>query len=273
MRKYKLNEDYFQSIDSEEKAYWLGFIAADGCVYIDKNKKCRRSLNIELSIRDINLLKKFKKSLNSEHPIKINKKRNSCSLRISSKKIADDLIELGIVPRKTFVLKFPTIKKEYDSHFIRGYFDGDGCWYIRKDGGITFNIATASDKFRKEIKEILCKKLNFKYTKDNNIKVVYCGSRQSKRFYDFIYRNASVWLERKKNKVSKILENYKYVAPRPPKKSVIQYDFNFKKIFEFSGIREAEKSTGCDRKGIIQTCKGKQSHCGGFKWRYYDNKN
>lgn len=271
MRKYFLNENYFESIDSENKAYWLGFIAADGCVYIDSRKKTRKTLRIELSKKDVEVLEKFKKDLKSEHPVKFWKKRESVSLSITCKKLVNDLINLGIVPKKTFKLNFPNIKKKYYNHFIRGYFDGDGSWHVNDKNYVMFNLSCASDNFRKQLKDILNKDLNLnKNIKENNIALQYCGTRQSKKFYDYIYKNSSLCLTRKKKKVSSILEEYKYKHPHPPSRRVCKFSLDDKFIVKYNGIREASRKTGCDRKGIIKTCQGRQLHCGGYKWRYDD---
>ena len=135
-RKHKFNERYFENIDSEEKAYWLGFIAADGCVY--KNKQSYR-LQINLKGSDIDHLKKFQKAICSDYKItekKVGKAQsNTCQLKINSTKMCNDLIKNNIIERKSIIFEPPILNKNLMSHFIRGYFDGDG-WitsYKRKD--------------------------------------------------------------------------------------------------------------------------------------------
>lgn len=127
IRKYEINENFFENIDTEEKAYWLGFIYADGCVTKD-----HKYLIIELSGVDINHLKLFQSSIQSNHQIKI-KKNNIVRLSICNKKLVFDLIKLGCVPAKSLILQFPNeeqVPKHLLHHFIRGYFDGDGCLSI-----------------------------------------------------------------------------------------------------------------------------------------------
>lgn len=68
-RKHKLNKSYFASIDSEEKAYWLGFLMADGCVYKGSSKNSYR-LQINLSFNDRDCLEKLNESIESDYDIK-----------------------------------------------------------------------------------------------------------------------------------------------------------------------------------------------------------
>ncbi len=97
-RKYNLNHDYFESIDSEAKAYFLGFIFADGCVSLsDQNFLLR----IEIHKDDVEVLDGFKKHIESTSPIKNNLKRNSINIRLYSKKLIKDLLRIGCVERKS----------------------------------------------------------------------------------------------------------------------------------------------------------------------------
>lgn len=135
-RKYYLNDNYFEIIDNAEKAYWVGFIAADG--YISKREGgCSNRLGITLSEKDIEHLYKFNKCLNSTYEIKTYKADEShyninsrfCRLLMSSDKLVSDLEKLGIVEQKTLILKFPTIDQipeQFVYDYIRGYMDGDG---------------------------------------------------------------------------------------------------------------------------------------------------
>jgi len=120
--KYNINHNYFNVIDTTEKAYWLGFLYADGCI-TDKN-----DVILELSNVDVNHIYKFLNSIESDHPIKNPKNRNSSRVTIRSKQLASDLIRMGCTPRKSLTLEYPEwLDTSLDKHFIRGYFDGDGC--------------------------------------------------------------------------------------------------------------------------------------------------
>lgn len=125
-RKYRVDESVFEIIDTEEKAYWLGFISADGTV-------TDHLLTIILQARDKKHLEKFKKFIRSDHPIvetarKVNGKIHyQTRLLIGSTKILNDLKEYGIVPNKTKIIKPPhNLSDHLMRHYWRGVFDGDG---------------------------------------------------------------------------------------------------------------------------------------------------
>jgi len=138
--KYSANHNYFNTIDTANKAYFLGFLYADGCI-LNHNKSCNLCISISLTVTDGYILEKFKKELEftgevrlkpcSQHNYKSTWiKRDQKILSVTSGKLCDDLIKLGCVPCKSLILKFPTndqVPKNLMRHFIRGLFDGDGC--------------------------------------------------------------------------------------------------------------------------------------------------
>ena len=115
---YKFREDAFENIDSEEKAYWLGFLWADGY--------CKSGIDIELTDEDHII--KLKEFLKINNKIIQRNRNNSTTFRLNcnSKKLANDLVALGF-DLKDNRINIPNIKDELLRHFIRGYFDGDGC--------------------------------------------------------------------------------------------------------------------------------------------------
>lgn len=200
-RKYEVNEKYFENIDNQNKAYILGFIYADGCI-----SKTKYELIIKLHNKDNGTLEKIKTELVSNHPIKLltNYKNHQCRLGISSKKLCSDLIKIGLTPSKTFTIIFPKLEGDLIRHFIRGYFDGDGCL---SNGGRNknlnyFNIFTASEEFKIRIVEILSEN-NIKtntYERNNGYSINITSKENSKLFYDYLYGDAVLFMERKKNK-------------------------------------------------------------------------
>lgn len=132
IRKHSCNEDYFEKIDTNEKAYWLGLLFADG--YVRKRKQFNGKhkqggiVGISLKNGDEYLLEKFIKDLNSTYRLRKQIKDNflSYKLEVNSVKMSDDLIILGCIPNKSLKLLPPKLEENFIPHFIRGYFDGDG---------------------------------------------------------------------------------------------------------------------------------------------------
>ena len=160
-RKYTFNQHYFQKIDSYEKAYWVGFIAADGNIY-----KNRPSIQIRLQKQDTSHLYKFCDALKlSRKKVALyNHRRNrtyiGAHLHIDSKYIKNDLIKLGILPNKS--LTFNKINKtlipnKFYNAFLLGYIDGDGSFVLWKDEGRwRFKLVVLGNyNFLQDMKKIL----------------------------------------------------------------------------------------------------------------------
>jgi len=133
---YEINEDVFECIDSQEKAYWLGFLYADGYIKEDVN-----SIVIQLKSDDKQHLEKFYKFVGSNKEVLdlvVNKKYNHSRATITNKKMTSDLVSLGCKQKKSLVLEFPTsemVSDEFIYSFILGYYDGDGGISISKEKG------------------------------------------------------------------------------------------------------------------------------------------
>lgn len=214
--KYEFNENYFDEIDTEEKAYWLGFLMADGFI-TTKRKRIKnnhpineaQSFGITLSIVDIHHLEKFRKCLNSNHPIHIYKNYNgsfnngtqTCRLLIGNQHTVDSLKKWGIVENKTFFCKMPLIEEKYKLAFIRGYSDGDGSIYITKTEKFGWNF-TGTKELLTEIlktlnKENLKMEQRWPERNNNNWSVTIYGKVQVLMLLDKIYENATIFLDRK----------------------------------------------------------------------------
>ena len=223
MSKYNYNKDYFSIIDTADKAYWLGFLYADGCITrFFKNEKLR-SMSLELTLckEDKNHLNKFLRCLDSNIPIKEKhiKLNNNDYLAykvvINCTKMCYDLIKLGCTPQKTFSLAFPNndqVPEKYIKDFIRGYFDGDGCIHIRNNGGIELNI-TGLENMISCINDYLISKKILRvlpkiYKKGNVYEVFYYGVDSIKEILDHIYNNSNMYLDRKYKKYQDYYKNY-----------------------------------------------------------------
>lgn len=229
MRQYSLNENVFNSINNIEKAYWLGFLYADGYNY---EKGSRVVLSLQVVDEDVIL--KFRKFLNTKKPIYIIKgkgnKSDQSRIEIVSKTLSKDLASLGCIQNKTNTLVFPHLKKHMIPHFIRGYFDGDGSVWEgkrkmmnikdltilsgRRDKmihNVKFNF-TGTISIIEGIQNELIKELGFKKTKinkskkiENCVQLEYSGKKQLKKFYDYLYKDAVIYMNRKKKKFENIL--------------------------------------------------------------------
>ena len=131
-----LNEEYFDNIDSEEKAYFLGLLFTDGSV-VKSDKKNSIAVRLELNIKDIDIIERFKKCLNCESDIVISKRANrngsiseSALISINSEKMSKSLEKYGIIPNKTYkTTHLPKVDKKFLIPFLRGLIDGDGSIY------------------------------------------------------------------------------------------------------------------------------------------------
>lgn len=212
-------KDYFHEINTEEKAYWLGFLYADGCVSNDM--KCT---TVELSSIDEEHVRKFANAIHSEHKISFKGKNNEfVRIAVSCKQMCIDLCNNGCVPNKSMVLQFPTsdiVPDDLIHHFIRGYFDGDGCLShsvgLHKRNDRNPDKLYQHDKWTlkfigtmsmmKGISEYLDmhNKL-YNQLKGKNHYTLKCGGKALvKNKMDMIYKNATVYLNRKYDKYKEL---------------------------------------------------------------------
>ena len=153
-RRHHFNRRIFSDIDSSDKAYWLGFLFADGSV-----DWISRIMNITLIDKDH--LVKFQEFLGSDYDIKFIGNRNIYSLTISSIDLVKDLIKNGCLTNKSKRLKYPSIPSGFDRDFIRGYFDGDGCWSTNfQKGYFYFDIVSCSLPILEGIQQRIVKECN-----------------------------------------------------------------------------------------------------------------
>lgn len=136
-RKYSVDEAYFDQIETEEQAYFLGLLFADGYNY-----RSKRTITLDLHEKDKDILIKFNKALKNQHPLnRVQSKKywkNSAGsvnyrLIVTNEHLSSRLQEIGCKQNKTYMLDFPKIKTKLYRHFIRGYFDGDGSVFVTKD--------------------------------------------------------------------------------------------------------------------------------------------
>lgn len=219
------DQHFFDCIDTEEKAYWLGFIYADG--YVIKTAK-NHELGIELSVLDIEHLYKLNhifndyykitkkmKSLNQIDRFNDNVERNKysemCSIRIYSKSIYDGLISNNIVQNKTKSNIFPKINdKKLFLHFLRGYIDGDGSYIIRHIRGneypqisIAGNNAYMFEYIIKRLKDDFGIFASY-HTDRKSYKLQIRRKREVIKLIHLMFDDANIFLDRKFDKINKI---------------------------------------------------------------------
>ena len=127
-----LNEHFFETIDSEEKAYFLGLLFADGNITNDTSRKRNPTIRLQLKLSDQKLIEDFRKTINGSGAITYDKreKKEAACFSFRSKIMADDLSKYGIIPNKTYLTKhLPEIPNEFLKDFLRGLLDGDGSIY------------------------------------------------------------------------------------------------------------------------------------------------
>ena len=205
----KFNNKIFDIVDTEEKAYWLGFLYADG--YVSKNGK---TVALDLMGSDIEHLDKFRRFLDYETEIKISDSKCNgnvyprCRLTMTNSHFNRALINLGCIPNKSLILSFPKTSifssEQLIRHFIRGYVDGDGCVTHTSNSKLEF-IIIGTKEFLNGIKEYCPYIHNILYHKDkrrpdSNTYSLIFANNIAKAFGRYIYENATIFLSRKYNK-------------------------------------------------------------------------
>jgi hypothetical protein len=198
LRKYNLDVNFFSKIDTEEKAYWLGFVTADGAIVNSR-------LNVKLSSKDRIHLEKLSNSLSTDQPIcdilseRKGKLHPSSYLCISSKIIIEDLKKYGVVPRKSLREVFYNCSDELQRHYLRGLFDGDGSIGKVKYGW-KLSMCGSKDLIH-EFRDHLVNSLEVtpqKLRNQKNLWYLYVGRKTDVRtVLNYLYQDSTVSLDRK----------------------------------------------------------------------------
>jgi len=211
-KKFTVDENYFENIDTQDKSYWLGFLYADGYVRMKNNKS--GELRLKLGLKDKQHIELFKSCIKSSHKIKDiksyvtvgdKKYESECStFSIYNTKIVSDLYRHGCVNNKTFKIKLPNLKEDLIRHFIRGYFDGDGCISIPTNIKILGN-----EEFISSLQKLLCEKLNssrvYNYKNGKIRSLIISNIKDTICFMNYIYQDSNIFLERKRKIFNSLL--------------------------------------------------------------------
>jgi len=213
------NHEYFTSIDSENKAYFLGYIFADGY-----HHEKTHTLSLQLHDKDIQTLETISQEIYNDYkPLLKIKNFDLHRFSVTSQQISKSLIVHGCTQNKTFKLTFPNTVPQYlIKHFIRGYMDGDGSIYFKKYNQSVEFIATES--FCTTLNDIFVSKLNItpknieikKHSSNGSIfRLRYCKRKDIITILSWLYSDSSIHLDRKYRKFLQIIEE----ENRPKKKN------------------------------------------------------
>lgn len=216
--KYEIDHTYFKIINTEEKAYIFGFICADGSI----SRTASSNLSIALQYNDKDGIDNIKAGLKSTSPIVCYSYKGRKYYRINfySKQICDDLKKHGCGINKTIHLKWNNIKisSHLMCHFIRGYFDGDGClsFWMHKEKYLKchWNI-TSTNAFIQGLQRFIFKKFGYsgyisqRHKNNPNTKTIeLSGNKQITSLMKWMYNNETICLQRKKYKYDNYLRIY-----------------------------------------------------------------
>lgn len=200
------DKTFFKTIDTHEKAYWLGFIYADGNLH---------GKMLSLLIKDKGHLDKFKEAIDGGQSVTMWYDR-MYRFGIKDEELREQMIRLGVIERKSLVLGFPSsdqVPDQFINSFILGYFDGDGCMYVNQTGKYRawqFTII-ATKPFSYACQAILARECDLALNKLAQHKttqamasVIWGGkcTKRLKRIYEYLYHDIDpeIPLKRKRDK-------------------------------------------------------------------------
>ena len=215
VKKIQYNRDFFKVINSPEKAYWLGFIMADGCINQQVRDGKLKAMTMELGLArvDESHLMKFCESINLGLD---NIRRKTTKLRgkefevsrvvLSSTELCRDLMAHGVTPKKTYSAEIPDeiLNSEYLRDFVRGFFDGDGHIIDNKSHRNGFAITSASPKVLVQLKVLFmnigCKDVEITQRGTRTYEMFWYDRDSTIKALTYMYKDSSIYLDRKYNK-------------------------------------------------------------------------
>ena len=188
----------FETIDTEEKAYWLGFLYADGSVGSTDNR-----IELSLAEKDLKHIEKFREFTSIMNKISYREKTKSYRYSFKSIPCKADLIKQGCVPKKSLILNFPNkeqVPTNLIKHFIRGYFDGDG-WFTNTNSCFQVGII-GTENFINGFLNVI--EIENKHNKIFNVhreegakRYVFGAYQDVLNFLTWIYKDSHIYLDRK----------------------------------------------------------------------------
>lgn len=217
----RLKEHFFQRINNEETAYFLGLIISDRNVFKDNTGR-QKSISITLDLKDKYMLENFKRVLQTNTSIS-HDGRGCGQIAIRSNIMANELSKYGVIPRKSYQTYLPKINDNVMCHLVRGIFDGDGSILAKpspkKDGHNRFLHCIGfcgTHTLMKDIASYIVKHLNLQQKpsiydyKDRSLSELKIQNiNDIKKLGDWMYNNSTIYLTRKRNTYNNFLEHYK----------------------------------------------------------------
>ncbi|MEK6880899.1 MAG: helix-turn-helix domain-containing protein [Nanoarchaeota archaeon] len=233
--KHDVNQNFFEKINCEANAYFLGLLYADGYV---SNRTSNYRMTISLKYPDEHILEQFISSIQYKGILK--KYINNCgnemvSLQIYSQKIVKDLINLGCFQCKSAIIRFPKVEQvpvPLIHHFVRGFFDGDGTiWHSKTARKDRWCVSIISNKdFINDIKEEFLEpnfiKNNTAFRPNKHYKdISITGNIQIRDFLTLIYKNATIYLKRKYLLYEEFIKHHNEILGKPKHWTYRKRDF------------------------------------------------
>lgn len=232
--KYFIDKSFFFQ-QSEELAYLIGWIAADGSLGINSNR-----VEIDVKSIDKEILEQLRTIIKSERPIKTYPRKDGYTgskLWFENKIIYNELLTYGLVPRKTYSENYLPpyrLNKKYWKHYIRGLFDGDGS--VTKTTSLTWKIISTNKTILEAIHDFLLDETNIKTNiteevKETPIYTIYAYGKEAIRIFIYMYSNTDLCLKRKKEKFINLINESSSA------REFVSQEIGIKKYAELTGIQ------------------------------------
>lgn len=216
-RKYFVQNDHaFDAIDSADKAYWLGFLMADGNVY-SRSEGSETMLQVNLAEIDEDHIEKLREFLVTESPIRHVDQTKSVFFAVGSRVLTDGLISQGCVPKKSLIIKYPNIPDDLQCSFVLGYFDGNGSVFKSKTKGDKYGVSVVfscgSEDFITKLQPIILRMAGLSTTSLSKVKNVntfelrIIRKADIRKLHKCFYTNATTYLDRKKAKYDELIND------------------------------------------------------------------
>lgn len=221
-RKYFHDTNFFEKIDTEEKAYWLGFMFADGYIIDNSNRYGEDGFGLSLAEDSLDSLLDFKRSIRASNPInkdlsgnkKNPNKQVMYKIEMRSQKTVNDLIDKGCFKNKTAILEPPIgVPDNLIHHFIRGFYDGDGSIIKSNKKNSSYIFYGVNFTSTKDIVEWISSFFSFgTIVKEDRREFIWYfktnSNQQSIKLLNFLYKDATIYMKRKHDRYLELLSKY-----------------------------------------------------------------